>query len=151
MMCIFSSSLISRLRNAPKIWTKVIVFICPLRSVVKLMMMFGLCGLLWAKILLRNVVSDLCEKANIESYYSNHSLRVTGAPNESVPHFICSPEESFFFSFFFFTKQRNLAGWQHSRFSNELAGKFITAEGFGLELMTFSSMSSLTGWRNFEK
>ena len=29
--------------------------------------------------------------------------------------------------------QRNLAGWQNSRCSEELAGKFVTAEGSVLE------------------
>ena len=48
----------------------------------------------------------------------------SGAPNESVP-------------------QRNLAGWQNSRCSDELAGKFVTAEGFVLVLMMFPSISSI--------
>ena len=46
--------------------------------------------------------------------------------------------------------QRNLAGWQNSRCSDELAGKFVTGEGFVLELMKFSSISSIAWWGNFE-
>ena len=64
--------------------------------------------------------------------YRKHSYHGEGAPNESVP-------------------QRNLAGWQNSRCSDDLAGKFVTAEGSVLELMMFASSSRLAWWRNCEK
>ena len=47
--------------------------------------------------------------------------------------------------------QSNLSGWQNGRCSDELAGKFVTTEGSVLELMMFSSISSLAWWVNFEK
>ena len=47
--------------------------------------------------------------------------------------------------------QMNLAGWQNSRCSDELAAKFVSAEGFVLELKRFSSIARLAWWGNFEK
>ena len=46
--------------------------------------------------------------------------------------------------------QRNLAGWQNNRCSDELAGNFVSAEGFVFELMMmmFSSISSIAWWGN---
>ena len=58
-----------------------------------------------------------------------------GAPNESVPYFICSPD---------------LADWQKYRCSDKLAGKFIIDRGFGWELLTFSSILTRAGCRNSE-
>ena len=46
--------------------------------------------------------------------------------------------------------QRNLAGWQKYRCSDELAGKFIIDRGFVWELLTFPSISSRAGCGNSE-
>ena len=55
-------------------------------------------------------------------------MLTSNRPNESVPHFICSPEES--------------CCWQKYRCNDELAGKFIIDRGFAWELLTFSSIST---------
>ena len=64
----------------------------------------------------------ICGNKNKEGYLKQ--IKTTAAPNEAVP-------------------QRNIAGWQRSSCSDEVAGKFVTAGGFVLVLTMIPSNSSM--------